>query len=325
MLALAVSIRLYETAPLQAMLTQYQFYEAMAREPYPDYVVLEVPTGAGTGEVLLGNMQAIQFQYYGMIHEHRMVNGFISRTPLENFYYIHVDDPMLAWLGQRRLLEPEVVEQQLRERIFSYPIGYIVIHQDYIGRNTPTVQEIVGYFNTLPDLLCPYIVEGEAIVYRTVWHPDGCAGRTPPEIEPGVYQIDIGTPGDEFYIGWGYHWQEQLPGVTLRWTGEYPQTQTYVDLPPNAYTLTVAMQAFWAARTVQMLVNDVPVGEPFTVVTDVLQEYTVSIPADLIGDGQHITITLDYDAVIVPVEVGQSSDPRRLAVGVDWLEFRVER
>ena len=43
-------------------------YEAIGREtgaPYDDYVVLEVPTGAGTGEVLLGDPEAITFQYYG--------------------------------------------------------------------------------------------------------------------------------------------------------------------------------------------------------------------------------------------------------------------
>lgn len=34
-----------------------------------------------------------------------------------------------------------------------------------------------------------------------------------------------------------------------------------------------------------------------------------------------MTVTLDYDAVIVPNEVGQSADPRKLAVAVDWVAF----
>jgi hypothetical protein len=52
-----------------------------------------------------------------------------------------------------------------------------------------------------------------------------------------------------------------------------------------------------------------------------LSAFTFDLPAAVIGDGHHIEIALDYDAVIVPVEVGQSADPRRLAVAVDALRF----
>jgi hypothetical protein len=329
LLALGLSVRLFETAPLQAAPRPYRFYEAMAREPY-DYVVLQAPTGAGTGEVLLGNAQAIQLQYYGIVHHKRMVNGFISRTPIDAFWYLNVNDPMLAWLGQRRFLDPDAVHAQLEERIQSYPIGYIVLHTDLIGQNTNTVQEIVGYFNQLNSLMCFYTVEADAIVYRTRWHPDGCDNRIPPELEPGVYQIDIGTPGDERYLGWGYHWPEDVAGVTLRWTGaavaaDPPEarltTDTFIDLPPGEYDLTVSMQAFWEARQISLEVNGLPVGETVQVGTGGLGEYTWRIPADAIGSGSHVRVTLRYDAVTVPVEVGQSADQRRLAVAVDWLRF----
>lgn len=329
LLALGVSVRLFETAPLQPAPRSYGFYEAMAQEPY-DYVVLQAPTGAGTGEVLLGNVQAIQLQYYGIVHHKRMVNGFISRTPIDAFWYLNFDDPMLAWLGQRRLLESDAVRAQLAERIESYPIGYIVLHTDLIGQNTATVQEIVGYFNQLDDLLCFYTVEADAIVYRTRWHPDGCPDRTPPQIEPGIYQVDIGTQGDERYLGWGYHWSEQIAGVTLRWTGaviaaDPPDNRLtadiYVDLPPGEYDLVVAMQAFWEARQITLEVNGIETGDPVEVGTGGLGEYTWHIPAEAIGNGQHLRVTLRYDAVTVPVEVGQSADQRRLAVAVDWLRF----
>jgi len=319
-LFMAVSVRLFESAPLQPVFPQYTFYEDMGREPY-DYVVLEVPTGAGTGEVLLGNVDAIQLQFYGITHEKRMVNGFVSRAPIDDFWYIHLDDPMLAWLGQRRLLEAEIIESQLRERITSYPIGYIVIHTDRIDENSATVQEIIGYFNQLHDLLCPYAVEGDAVVYRTTWHPDGCPNRTPPETSPGVYQIDIGTSGDERFIGWGYHWSEEVSGITLRWTGEYPQTDTYVDLPLADYEFTASLQAFWEDRRVSLLVNGVEVGDAVTVSTAGLAEYAWQIPAEMLGDGQHVQITLAYDSVVIPVDVGQSADQRRLAVAVDRLTF----
>jgi hypothetical protein len=235
------------------------------------------------------------------------------------------DDPMYSWLGQRRFLEPENVERQLRERIFDYPIGYIVVHQDLIGRHGSTPQEIIGYFNSLPDLLCPYTVEGDVAVYRTAWHPDGCPPRTPPETAPGIYTIDIGSSGDERYIGWGWHWQEDVSGVTLRWTGEYPQTEIYVDLPPDTYTIEIAAQAFWETRRLRLLVNGTALADPATITVDSLHNYTFSIPASLVADGNHLKLTLDYDAWIVPVEVGQSADTRRLAVAVDWIRFTAEQ
>jgi hypothetical protein len=193
-LVLGLDVRMFETAPIDPILYSYQFYETMGEErgePYDDYVVVEVPTGVGTGEVLIGDPHVITYQFYGMTHQKRMVNGFISRTPTENFWPLRTDDPLLSWLGQRRLLEPNLVEPELRQMISEWPVGYIVIHQDDIGRNGPTNQEIIGYFNSLPDLLCPMFVEHDAIVFRTTWHPDGCPPRTPSQTESGTYQIDI--------------------------------------------------------------------------------------------------------------------------------------
>ena len=66
---------------------------------------------------------------------------------------------------------------------------------------------MLGYLNSLGDLLCPVAVEGDAVFYRTAWHPDGCPPRTPPETSPGVYTLDIGSPGDEAFIGWGWHYR----------------------------------------------------------------------------------------------------------------------
>jgi hypothetical protein len=243
---------------------------------------------------------------------------------------MRTDDPLLAWLGQRRFVEPDLVEAELRQIINDWPLGYIVVHQDMIGRNGPTTQEIIGYLNGLPDLVCPMWVERDVVVYRTVWHPDGCPPRTPPEAEPGVYHIDIGSEGDERFIGWGWHWPEIVGGATTwRWLGEYPQTQLYVDLPPGAYTIRLAAQAFWEARQVRLMVNDVMLDGVCadeaclvpTVVPDSLQTFSYRLPADLVGEGRHLTLTLDYDGVIVPNEVGQSADERKLAVAVDWVEF----
>jgi hypothetical protein len=229
---------------------------------------------------------------------------------------------MLAWLGQRRYLEPENIENQLRERIFEWPIGYVVIHQDTIGRVGPTNQEIVGYFNTLPDLLCPVFVEGDAVAYRTAWHPDGCPERIPPEIEPGLYQIDIGSVGDEKFIGWGWHGPENIAGISVRWNGEYPQTQSYVDLPFGGYEISLSAQAFNEPRTLRVLVNDTPLDEPVSVSTESLQTFTFTLPAEIVGDGQQLNLTLDYDGWVVPNDVNQGGDMRKLALMVDWIRFQ---
>lgn len=324
-LLLAVDARLFQTGPLHPVLPAYHFYETIGAEhgdPYDNMVVLEVPTGVGTGEILVGDQRAITLQMYTMIHEKRTVNGFISRAPIEHFWYLNTDDPMLSWLGQRRFLEPDKVEAQLRQRIFDWPIGYIVIHQNIIGRYGPTLQEIIGYFNSLDDLLCPVFIEGDAVVYRTAAHPAGCPPRTPPEVAPGTYEIDIGSPGDERFIGWGWHRQENVFDVTIRWTGQYPQTQLYVDLPPASYEITLSAQAFWEARQMRLLANGIPLGNPVQVETDNLQLFTFDLPAEVVGNGKHVNITLDYDGVVVPKDVGQSADGRPLAISVDRIRFR---
>jgi hypothetical protein len=271
--------------------------------------------------VILGDPRATQLQWYGIIHGKRMVNGFVSRAPLEHYWYMLTDDPLLSWLGQRRFLEPDKVEPELRDHIFNWPIGYVVIHRDLIGRESSTVQEILGYFNSLGDLLCAPTVEGDAVVYRTRWHPDGCAPRTPSESAPGVYTIDVGAPGDEPFLGWGWHYAEDISGLTLRWAGAYPQTQVYVDLPPGAYMVTLSAQAYTQARQLRLLANDTPLGEAQTISTDALHEYTYTLPVDVPGSDKGVTLTLDYDAAVSPADLGQGSDERRLAVAVDWIRF----
>lgn len=323
LILLAADSWLYRPEPIQPIPRHYNFYDTLAQESL-DYVIIESPTGASTGESLVGEQRFAALQWYGIFHGKRMINGHISRADVNHFYYMRTDDPLLAWLGQRRFLEPDLVEPQLRRIIPEWPVGYIVIHQDLIGRSGPTTQEIIGYLNTLDDLLCPVWVEHDAVVYRTAWHPTPCPPRTPPEVEPGLYRIDLGASGDERFIGWGWHWPEPVGDITTwRWTGEYPQTRLYIDLPPAAYQLTFTAQAFYEPRQLTLLLDGAPLtSEPFTVLPDSLQTFTVALPIERVGQGHHLTLTLDYDAVRVPLEVGQSADERRLAIAVDWMEFR---
>lgn len=327
----AVAIRLFETAPLDPVLPEYHTYALMA-DDVQDYVVMEVPTGMGTGEVLLGNSRAIQYQWYGITHQKRMVNGFISRAPIDNFYYVETDDALLSWLGQRRLLEPDLVRRQLAERIESYPIGYIVLHTDEIERQSRTAtEEIVGYFNTLTGLLCPPLREGAALFYRTRWHPAGCESRIPNELQPGVYEIDMGSGDDRRFIGWGWHYAEPVGGIDWRWMGFMPQTADsswmldpreavlIVELPPGEYRLSMLGQSYDVDRTLQIIINGLELGEPLIFTPEMLSEQESD--AFMVNSAEPIIIRLIASDTRSPSEAGQGDDSRQLSIAVDSIRF----
>lgn len=318
-LLLAADVRLHEGGPLQDMLPHYEFYERIGQEE-GDYGLVEVPTGAGTGEVLLGDLRAIQFQYYGIIHQKRMVNGFLARAPLEHYWYLYLDDPLMAWLGQRRPLEPEAAAALLAERVLAWPIGYMVVHQDYVRANGGRPEEIFGFLNGQGDSVCPVWVEGEAVVYRARSHPLGCPARTPPQAETGAYVIDIGAAGDEVYLGPGWHYREAVAGLSLRWLGQAEQTRLYFDLPPGNYRLEVQAQAFWEPRQVGVRVNGIELAERYTLGPEGLGVYTFELPAEIVGQGGVEWVWL-YDGRPSPAEVGLGGDVRPLAIAVDWLHF----
>jgi hypothetical protein len=102
--------------------------------------------------------------------------------------------------------------------------------------------------------------------------------------------------------------------------GQSPQTELYVDLPPGEYEIELAVQAFWRDRDLEVVVNGMPMGVA-TVTPDTLQVLKFVIPSDVIGAGEQVVIRFVYDAPDIPAEIGQSGDPRPLAVAVDWVRF----
>jgi hypothetical protein len=298
----------------------------MGEEPY-DYVVVEVPVAAGSAIHWVGEANHQAFQYYGATHGKRMINGHLTRVPTSYWWYLRTDHATLSWLGQRRMLEPELVEAQLATMIETYPVGYIVIHQDAVGRTRGANEEIIGYFNGLDHLLCAPLVERDAVVYRSRWHPDGCvSNRTPPQVEPGVYLIDIGSGGDEAFLGAGWHYPEQIFDIRLRWAGNAPQTDLYLELPVASYELSLAVQSFHEARHLGLLVNGVPLNdEPMLVEPDFLQEFSVLLPESVLNEDGSLAVSLVYEDATIPADVMDSSDMRPLAVAVDWLRLEVAR
>ena len=294
----------------------------------PDlYTIVEVPVGAGTGEFQVGEFKALELQFNGVAHGKRMVNGHVTRAPAENFLYLRADDPMLSWLGQRRPLEPEAVANQLRQRTDDWPLGYIVIHRDLLGDDNNTFQEIVGYLNQQGDLLCPPLIEGDGVAYPARGRPT-CAPRTPPQNAEGAYVIDIGAPTDAAYLGWGWHYAEDVAGLSVRWTGDWadlvfgienwrPGQHRYADLvfdlPPGAYDMTLTAQALGEARTVTPILNGEPL-DSLVISAETLADYTIELPADLVTDGDNVTLRLACDDLV-------DAGPRRVALMIDRLTF----
>ncbi|MBL8131631.1 MAG: hypothetical protein JNL42_07215 [Anaerolineae bacterium] len=315
---------LFAPMPVQPVTRDYAAYHTIGAERgpgYDDLVVLEVPVAGGSGEAWVGEFKPMEAQFYGMVHGKRMLNGAVARAPLSHFWYWLYDDPMLAWLGQRRFLEPEAVEAQLRERLQTWKLGYIVVHGDWIGLDGPTFQEIVGYLNGLRDLVCPFAIEDEVVFYRTIAHPAGCPARTPPRTDSGDYRIDVGSPEDLAFTGWGWHRAETIFETTLRWAGEYPQAALYLDLPPGDYAVEIAAQAFHEARTLRLRVNGALLDESVLVSVDSLGTYAFTLPAGVVGSGAPLNLELIYEGWTVPGDIGLGEDRRRLAVAVDWIRF----
>lgn len=316
-LANAWAVRLWETAPLTPVPPAYALYEQIGAErgaPYDSLVLVEVPTGVATGEVILGDPRAVQLQWYGIFHHKRMINGFISRAPVEHFYYIHTDDPMLSWLGGRVPLDAEFVRRQMQERIFGYPIGYFVVHRDLIGRESVTLTELFAFFNRdVRDLLCPMWIEGDVVGYRTAAHPDwdGCPQRIPPD---GV--IDLGAADDVRFIGRGWHYPETIAGITARWTGAEAAARLYLRLPERrAYRVRLSAQAFGRVRQLSLFANGVAVGS-VAVAPESLSEYVFELPAEPLFEDGYLELALACDLDGQDQALG-----RTLGVLVDWLRL----
>jgi hypothetical protein len=312
-------LRVMQSVPLQAIPTDYAVYDVMGSETQ-SYIIVDVPSGGASGEGIVGESQWLIPQFYALEHGKRVVNGHISRVNTWHYMYMRDSDPMMSWLGQRRLLEAETVETQLRERIWEWQIGYIVIHRQWIPAGA-TLQEIVGYFNGLDELLCPPMIEHELIVYRTKSHPEGCRQRFPSEISPSEYEIDIGSLGDERFIGWGWHSAEDVFGVSLRWAGEYPEARLFVDLPTAEYRIVVRAQSFWEMRELRLRVNGVMLGEVAQIEVNALGEYAFFLERSVFQGGDGLAIELVYDDAVTPLEAGLGSDTRKLAIAVDSIVF----
>lgn len=318
-LAFAADLGIFKPYPATEPPTEYAFYTMMRGEHYDDYdyVVLEVPSGPYTGWRLIGSHP--EAMAYGPVHEKRMVSGLLSRIPLTQHLY-YEQSPLMGWLAGVRPLVADRVIGELGEIIRDWPVGYVVVHQDWMERERTL--ETLALFNGHPSL-CFIEVEKDAVLYRTTSHPKGCPPRIPPETGPGEYTIDLGLPGDKGFTGHGWYWPEDVGGTPARWAGGGVEALVHASLPAGpSYTLTVRATAFAEPRTVTVVANAERLGQ-FTAAPGGWDEYTVTIPAALVErSGGDLVFSLAADGVTSAADEGLSSDPRPLALAYDWIAFR---
>jgi hypothetical protein len=288
-----IDARILVPMPLMPIPPVYAIYEAIGHETL-DQVIVEIPTGGSSGEGYVGRPEYSALQWYGITHGRRMVNGHLSRVNTYHYFYMNYDDPMMAWLGQRRFLEPETVRAQMVERIPEWRIGYFLVHRDLIAPDQNAIDEITGFFNMQGDLLCPPVIERDLVAYRTRWHADGCpADRTPPRHD-GAYVLPIGSADDARFVAGGWSYPEALFDLDVRWMSDR-QAALVFDLPRGTYTLALRAQAYQTARTVRVEIDGTAIGL-LTIAQDGLAEYT--LPAPLTVNGDPLTLTLTPDGAL---------------------------
>lgn len=136
--------------------------------------------------------------------------------------------------------------------------------------------------------------------------------------------MDIGSPQDSGFLGWGWHFPEEIvPGLRARWTGAPHATDLnaenallYIDLTPESYELALSWQSFGEMRQVQVRVNEQLLAT-VDVEADSLSETTIDVPQTVFDDGSRLTLSLAYGTPETP----ESSD-RALGLMVDWIEWR---
>lgn len=304
LLAIALLLDAGALAPFPTRAVKdYAIHEQIAAED-EDYVILDVPVGTHYGWTGLGDGGQYT-QFYGPVHEKRMVNGGLSRIPYPDFAY-YADSPLFRWLAQGYKTDSgqmETINARFQTIRSDWPLGYVFAHRQYMTPGQANVW--IGWLNVQPGLCPPSMTPDD----RLIWWRNADLGCAPSSTE--ALNIDVGTPSDWRYIGPGWYQQEQIGGETGRWSSR--EATIRADLNSDtAYALTFTALAFEEARTLTIG------GQSVTISADGWQTYTLTIPACSHADG---LLTLSHDGVLSPAEVTSSGDMRTLAVAYADFSF----
>jgi hypothetical protein len=310
--ALLAEVGVFSPFPVK-IVRDYDIYHQI-RQDKRDFVIMDVPVGVHHGWTGMGKGQIAMF--YGPVHQHRMINGWLSRMPHSWLVY-YMDSTVFSWMAGARLVNDEerlFAVWQLDKYIREYPVGYVFAHRDWMADWFPEdrARDWIGFLNMHPSL-CPAEIspDGLLVWWRARWL--GCNPGTTTQIDPGA--VSSWT-----FVGHGWYGPENIGGPDGRWAAKDAGLRVTLD-PKLDYELTFSAVAFGQARMVTVA-TPVWASAPITIESGDWHEYKVTIPA---GTAQLGQLLLQHNAASSPAALGLSGDNRLLAVAYRSLSLRPKR
>jgi hypothetical protein len=301
---------LYDNGALNPFPTRhipsYDIHQEIAQDER-DFVILDVPTGTQYGWTGIGKGYFSMF--YGTVHHHRMVNGWLARIPYSTLVY-YMNSPLFSWLADYHEPNPQEMQaaaDQLAAFREDWPVGYVIAYRNWIDPYKQT--RWIGWLNMQPGF-CPAASTPDADL---IWWRSQALGCQPVMTET----VDMGTPGDWSHIGTGWYDPEVIGGPGGRWAGQDAALRLWLD-PDTAYQLTFTALAFDQARGLTLAGGGGDI-DSLTISPDGWQDYTVTLPPGALPDG---LLYLRHDGAVSAQERGLSDDARPLAAAYTRFTLR---
>jgi hypothetical protein len=281
----------------------YPIYHQIAGDKR-DFVVMDVPVGTQYGWTGIGDGYFSMF--YGAIHQHKMVNGWLARIPYSTLDY-YIQSPLFSWLAGTRDASPtdqqQAADELARDRQ-AWPIGYLIAYRNWIATDKQSAW--IGWLNMQPGFCAPEQSADAALIW---WKAQTLGCEDAP-----TTRIDTGDNWTAFGTGW-YN-PETIGGPAGRWATQ--DAALRVSLKPNtAYRLTFSALAFGSPQEVQFG------GGPRLRLSDRdWTQYTVTLLPNIAPDG---LLRLHHHAKQSAASLGTSDDARPLSAAYTDFVFEEVR
>jgi hypothetical protein len=295
--------------PIKVM-RDYEIYHQIGQDKR-EFVIMDIPVGVHHGFTGMGKGQIAMF--YGPVHQHPMINGWLSRMPHSWLVY-YLNSPLYAWLAGA--YTPNTDERnhaawELDKYTREYRVGYVFVHRDWIHDWLPESWERdwIGWLNMHPSL-CPAQISDDGLLvwWRARWLK--CDLETTTQILPGAVMSWTA-------VGPGWYSVETIGGPSARWAEKEAGLRVVLD-PNTAYEVTFSAVAFDKERTVTLGSQNWSSPAIAISVGD-WRDYTVTIPAGVVAQEY---LFLHHNTSDSPAALGQSDDKRSLAVAYRSIVFR---
>jgi hypothetical protein len=267
----------------------YAIYREIGAES-GGWVLLEIPVSAVSGHTLIDRLPGMEFgrapdlQFYAEIHQKRLVNGILSRVPLEQLRYFGAESKAMRVLSVGNDTDYDAAAEELARLIDEWPIGYAIVHRSRIEL-PERARQIIAMLNMM-DAVCFYKMESDLMIYRAHWHPKGCPPRMPIPTESGAYMLELGMAGDEAFIGEGWNRHENIDG---RWAGS--DAVLRLELPDGDFAMTVYATGYGEGRRVRVSANGREIGA--CDLPEGWHSCTLQLPAEMTGGDLILTFSHD--------------------------------